>query len=158
MLEETLNDKELINKLNEILDDKNSVLKISIDDKENLKIEELENKEKSVGDITINNVTDTKKEEVSKLKKFTKYFFRVFEEFFDSVAKNFLKKKYKINNSVYNDGKKAIIAAHNKDSKTFLKKATDAALNMIKKIPTDKKKIIKNTKNVAIDEIYAWKE
>ena len=34
----------------------------------------------------------------------------------------------------------------------------DAYINMIKKIPTDKKKIIKNTKNVAIDEIYSWKE
>ena len=153
-----MNDKELINKLNEILDDKNSVLKISMDDKENLKIEEVENKEKSVGDININNVTDTKKEEVSKLKKFTKSVFKVFEEVFDSVAKNFLKKKYKINNSVYNDGKKAVIAIQNKDTKTFWKKATDAVLNLIKKIPTDKKKIIKNTKNVAIDEIYAWKE
>lgn len=105
-----------------------------------------------------NNISNEKNGEISKLKKITKSFLKIFEAFFDSIAKGFLKKKYKINNSVYNDGKKAIIAASNKDSKTFLKKATDAILNMIKKIPTDKKKIIKNTKNVAIDEIYSWKE
>lgn len=153
LLKETLDDRELLDKLNAALENKNTVLKISINDKENIKIEEMKDEEISIkqekNDNRVNN---------SKMKKITKSFFKVFEELFDSVAKNFLKKKYKINNSVYNDGKKAVIAAHNKDSKTFLKKATDAVLNMIKKIPTDKKKIIKNTKNVAIDEIYSWKE
>lgn len=155
LLEETLNDKNLINKLNEVLEDKSSILKISIDDKEKIKVEEIKNK-----DIIIKKEERvvTEKEKVSKIKKVTKSFFKIFEGFFDSVAKNFLKKKYKINNSVYNDGKKAIIAAQNKDLKTFFKKSTDAVLNLIKKIPTDKKKIIKNTKNVAIDEIYSWKE
>lgn len=153
LLKETLDDRELLDKLNAALENKNTVLKISINDKENIKIEEMKDEEISIkqekNDNRVNN---------SKMKKITKSFFKVFEELFDSVAKNFLKKKYKINNSVYNDGKKAVIAAHNKDSKTFLKKSTDAVLNMIKKIPTDKKKIIKNTKNVAIDEIYSWKE
>lgn len=157
LLEETLNDKKLLDKLSEILDDKDSMLKLSIDDKENIKIEEVKKDEISEGKIEQNVSKDMKKEKTSLLKKVTKSFFRIFEEFFDSVAKNFLKKKYKINNSVYNDGKKAVIAIRDKDSKTFLKKVTDAVLNMIKKIPTDKKKIIKNTKNIAIDEIYSWK-
>ena len=59
---------------------------------------------------------------------------------------------------MYNDGKKAVIAIQSKDTKTFFKKASDALLNLIKKIPPDTRKIIKNTKNVAIDEICSWKE
>lgn len=150
-----MNEKELLDKLNEVLEDKNSILKISIDDKEKIKVEEIKNEEVTSKETSSREV---KKEEVSKLRKVTKSFLKIFEELFDSIAKNFLKKKYKINNSVYNDGKKAIVAIQNKDTKTFWKKATDVALNMIKKIPTDKKKIIKNTKNVAIDEIYSLKE
>lgn len=162
LLEETLNNKDLINKLNEVLEEKNSILKISVDDKNKIKIEEVKN-EPIINEPIINkkinekSIDEVKNKEVSKLKKITKSFLKVFEEFFDSVAKNFLKKKYKINNSVYNDGKKAVIAIRNKDSKNFFKKATDAILNMTKKLSTEKKKIIKNTKNVAIDEIYSWK-
>lgn len=83
---------------------------------------------------------------------------RVFEEFIDSFAKKKLKEKYNLNYSVYNDGKKAIIAATKKDDKTFWKKATDSVLNAIKKIPTDTRKIIKNTKNAVIDEIFSWRK
>lgn len=155
MLEETLNDRDLINKLNEVLENKKSILKISVDEEDKIKIEEIRNDELSVNK---ENKKVPEKEEVLKIKKVAKSFFKIFEELIDSVAKNFLKKKYKINNSVYNDGKKAVQAIQNKDSKTFLKKATDAILNLIKKIPTDKKKIIKNTKNIAIDEIYSWKQ
>ena len=153
LLKETLDDRELLDKLNAALENKNTVLKISINDKENIKIEEMKDEEISIkqekNDNRVNN---------SKMKKITKSFFKVFEELFDSVAKNFLKKKYKINNSVYNDGKKAVVAVRNKDAKTFWKKATDSILYIFKKIPAETKKVIKNTKNVAIDEIFSWKK
>ena len=152
-MSEALNDSKLLDKLNEVLEDKKTILNISLDDKNVIKIVEK--------DITVSEnkkiIDDEKKKTTSFASKFFKSFYKIFESFFDSVAKNFLKKKYKINNSVYNDGKKAIIAIHNKDSKTFLKKATDSILNLFKKIPTDTRKIIKNTKNVAIDEVYSWK-
>ena len=72
------------------------------------------------------------------------------------MARKFLKEKYKLNYSVYNDGKKAVVAAKNRDFKTFFKKGTDAILYVFKKIPAASKKVIKNTKNVAIDEIFSW--
>ena len=153
MLSEALNDTKLLDKLNEVLEDNRSVLNISIDDKKVIKIEEKE--------ILLNQEEKMAHEEKSKkvgvLGKTLKSFYRIFEGFFDSVAKTFLKKKYKINNSVYNDGKKAIVALRGKDTKTFFKKVTDSILNLFKKIPADTRKIIKNTKNVAIDEIYSWK-
>lgn len=152
-MSEALNDDKVLDKLNEVLEDKKTALNISLDDRNVIKIEEK--------DLTVSEnkkiINEVKKKESSFDGKFLKSFYKVFESFLDSVTKTFLKKKYKINNSVYNDGKKAIIAIHNKDLKTFLKKSTDSILNLLKKIPTDTRKIIKNTKNVAIDEIYSWK-
>ena len=149
----TLNDPKLLNKLNEVLEEKNSTINISLDDKNVIKIEEKEIQGKNIQ----KNVFKTKGEDTSLFLKVIKSSYKIFESFFDSIAKNFLKKKYKINNSVYNDGKKAVVAICSKDTKTFLKKVTDSVLNLFKKIPSDTRKIIKNTKNVAIDEIYSWK-
>ena len=152
LLEDVLNNQELLNNLNEVLEKEKSVLKISLEDENIIKIEE----KRTTDYKDKNEIIIEKSKEVSKVSKFIKSFYKIFESFFDSVAKNFLKKKYKINNSVYNDGKKAIVAISEKDTKTFFKKVTDSLLGLFKKIPGDTKKIIKNTKNVAIDEIYSW--
>ena len=81
--------------------------------------------------------------------------YRVGEEFFDSMARKFLKEKFKWNFSVYNDGKDAVKSIKEKDYKNFIKKGTDSILYTIKKIPNSTKKIIKNTKNKVIDEVFA---
>lgn len=151
LLSDALNDAKLLEKLNEVLEDKNSIINISMDDKNVIKIEEKP--------VIIEKANAVEKDEKKKsiVGKVLKSFYKIFETFVDNAAKTFLKKKYKINNSVYNDGKKAAIALCDKDTKTFFKKATDSLLNLFKKIPADTRKIIKNTKNVAIDEMYSWK-
>ena len=151
LLEDALNDEKLLAKINEVLENEKMVLNITREPNDIIKIEEV--KLNKTEDVIKN---EKVKEKDSKTVKFIKSFLKVSESFFDTFAKNFLKKKFKINNSVYNDGKKAVVAIQNKDAKTFWKKATDSILNLFKKIPADAKKIIKNTKNTAIDEIYAW--
>lgn len=126
--------------MNEVLKEKELTLKVSNDDEKSILIQETQN----------NNI---KKDENTLTRKAKKVAFKTLGAFIDSFAKNFLKKKYKINYSVYNDGKKAVQAIKNKDRKTFYKKASDAVLNLIKKLPASTRKIIKDTKNGAIDEI-----
>ncbi len=151
LLESVLSDQELLDKLDEVLEDEKSFLNISREDKNVIKIEE-----KMINDNNQKEMIVESSKEISKPAKIIRSLYKIFESFFDSIAKTFLKKKFKINNSVYNDGKKAIIAMREKDTKTFWKKATDSVLNLFKKIPTDTRKIIKNTKNTAIEEIYSW--
>lgn len=128
-------------------DDKVQVSEMKIENASNF-VEKKENKE----------LTYVEGGKESKFVKIITSVGRVFEEFIDSFAKKFLKEKFKLNYSVYNDGKKAFVAVKNKDSKTFWKKATDSLLYIFKKIPSETKKVIKNTKNVAIDEIFSWKK
>ena len=135
-----------------MLDSEKTTINISLDKGNVIKVEEIKTELTKQEKIQKENGKST----VS-AGKILKSIYKVFESFFDSIAKTFLKKKFKINNSVYNDGKKAIIALHEKDTKTFLKRVTDSALNLLKKIPSDTRKIMKNTKNVAIDEIYSWR-
>ena len=152
MLKDALNDTKVIEKLNEVLEKEKTTINIYREGKEDL-IRVEEKKE----ELTIENIVPKVKENRTiTITKVLKAMYRIFEGFVDSIAKNFLKKKYKINNSVYNDGKKAVAALVGKDTKTFWKKATDSILNFLKKIPSDARKIIKNTKNIAIDEIYSW--
>lgn len=113
---------------------------------------------KNKDEIKENKIEDKKEEKPPMWKKVLTSSYKVFEEFFDSMARKLLKEKYKLNYSVYNDGKKAFVALKSDDIKTFLKKGTDSILYAIKKIPASTKKIIKNTKNVAIDEVFSWKE
>ena len=149
---EALNDTEVMNKLNQVLERKETTINISLDEGNVIKVEE---KKMEVTDEK--KVLKTDEKRTVSISKILKSVYKVFESFFDSIVKSFLKKKYKINNSVYNDGKKAVIALTEKDTKTFLKKATDSVLNLLKKLPVSTRKIIKDTKNVAIDEIYSWK-
>ena len=135
-----------------MLDSEKTTINISLDKGNVIKVEEIKTELTKQEKVQKDNGKST----VS-AGKILKSIYKVFESFFDSIAKIFLKKKFKINNSVYNDGKKAIIALHEKDTKTFWKRVTDSALNLLKKIPSDTRKIMKNTKNVAIDEIYSWR-
>ena len=170
-LEDVFENDDLKSELLDVLEKSELTLKLHLDGKDTICIEQVKNanieKDKNKEDEsvkTIDEKTDnlpqnTRKEENKKenfAAKFFKSTYKVFEEFFDSMARKFLKEKYKLNYSVYNDGKKAVVAAKNRDFKTFLKKGTDAILYVFKKIPAASKKVIKNTKNVAIDEIFSW--
>ena len=155
-MEDVLKDEKFMEGLSEVLEKDNISLKISTV-KDELKIEEIKNENKTTQAGEKNNKEPDKKKE-NKFLKLLGSVGRVFEELFDSVARKFLKEKFKLNYSVYNDGKKAVVAVKNKDAKTFWKKATDSILYIFKKIPAETKKVIKNTKNVAIDEIFSWKK
>ena len=169
-LEDALKRDSLSDELKDVLEKAELTLKLSLEDSNTIRIESIKesnNKENSL----INNQKNIGKSENKELKKdfvenkkqnvfykILKSTYRVCEEFFDSMAKKFLKEKYKLNYSVYNDGKKAIYAIKDKDVKTFLKKGSDSVLYIFKNIPVNIKKVIKNTKNVAIDEIFSWKD
>ncbi len=172
-LEKVLQNQSVQDELRKTLNDTNMLIKLSLEDGKTIKaqnvtkdelIKEVENT-KDTKNNSNNNVVQSKNElnvEVKKptplVKKILKSAYKIGEEFIDSSARRFLKKKYKLNYSVYNDGKKAIIAATQKDLKNFLKSGTDALLYTAKKIPAETKKVIKNTKNVAIDEVFSWKQ
>lgn len=168
---------DISNKLEEVLKDAEISIKLSMDDNNVIRIDEvnlnkddeilnkadINNKISNVNEKYSTNISNEKDNIVEDKKgniipKILKSGAKVVGEIFDSTMKEYLKKKYKWNYSVYNDGKKAIIAATQKDYKNFLKSATDSLLYTMKKIPSNTKKIIKNTKNVAIDEIYSWKD
>lgn len=147
------------------------MLKISLQKDGKINVQKID-EESSLEGVTTKKIEDEKKntlqtakseekvEEVktkeSKLKKVLKSVYRVSEELIDSALRVFLKKKFKLNYSVYNDGKSAIKSIISKDYKNSIKKGTDSILYTIKKIPAHIKKIIKNTKNKAIDEAFAW--
>ncbi|MBQ8299372.1 MAG: hypothetical protein IJX99_05860 [Clostridia bacterium] len=158
-MEDVLKDEKFMEGLSEVLEKDNVSLKVSTANDE-LKIEEIkiESRTTQVGDKNNKDPSQEKEKNENKFFKLLGSVGRIFEEFFDSAMRKFLKKKFKLNYSVYNDGKKAIIAAREKDAKTFWQKATDSILYAFKKIPAETKKIIKNTKNVAIDEIFSWKK
>lgn len=158
-MEDVLKDERFMEELSEVLERDNVSLKISAGNDE-LKVEEIkiEGKTTQVGGKNNKDPSQETEKKENKFKKFLGSVGRVFEEFFDSFARKFLKEKFKLNYSVYNDGKKAVVAAKNKDAQTFWKKATDSILYVFKKIPAETKKLIKNTKNVAIDEIFLWKK
>lgn len=159
--------------LNNTLNEASEVLRISLKDNNVVNVQKVkENREeKSTDELELDNnsidknvivinangqkelAENTKKE---KVKMVLRSAYRVGEEFLDSVARKYLKKRYKLNFSVYNDGKDAVKSVMLKDYKTFLKKGTDSILYAIKKIPSDTKKVIKNTKNKAIDEVFSW--
>lgn len=159
------------NELNESLESVSTVLKISLQKDGKINVQKLD-EANSLESLTYKKQEDknvdvsqtVKKEEKSeetktkesKVKKALKSVYRIGEELIDSVARSFLKKKFKLNYSVYNDGKSAIKSIISKDYKKTIKKGTDSILYMIKKIPANIKKIIKNTKNKAIDEAFAW--
>ncbi len=147
LLEKTLNDEKIINKMNEVLKEKELQLKVSQGSEKSIVIQEVKNENNSVEKEKTNSNTV--------MPKVKRVAFKTALAFLDSSIKNFLKKKYKVNYSTYNDGKKVVKAIKDKDSKTFYKKASDTLLNSMKKLPSEAKKIIKDTKNVAIDEIYS---
>lgn len=162
-LEDALNKEELTDELKDVLEKAELTLKLSLQDANTIHVEPIKNELKIENKLTFekaNKVVNESKEETKTpfWKKFLVSSYKVFEEFFDSMAKKFLKEKYKLNYSVYNDGKKAITALKNNDIKTFLTKGTDSILYTLKKIPANVKKVIKSTKNVAIDEVFSWKE
>lgn len=150
------------NQLNETLEDTSTILKISLQDNNQINIKRIKDERdiKEENKIILsqksnsNEIVDTKNN--SKIKMVLKSLYRVGEEFIDSMVRKFLKEKFKWNFSVYNDGKDALKSIGKKDYKIFIKKGTDSILYTIKKIPNDTKKVIKNTKNKAIDEVFSW--
>lgn len=150
------------NQLNETLEDTSTILKISLQDNNQINIKRIKDERdiKEENKIILsqksnsNEIVDIKNN--SKIKMVLKSLYRVGEEFIDSMVRKFLKEKFKWNFSVYNDGKDALKSIGKKDYKTFIKKETDSILYTIKKIPNDTKKVIKNTKNKAIDEVFSW--
>ena len=70
----------------------------------------------------------------------------------DSIAKKYLKDKFKINYSTYNNGKKALTAALKKDGETFIKKSFDTVISLFKKVPATTKMVIRNVKNKIVEE------
>lgn len=73
----------------------------------------------------------------------------------DSIAKKYLKDKFKINYSTYNDGKKALTAAIKKDGETFLKKGFDVVFSGFKKLPSTTKMVFRNVKNKIVEEVFS---
>lgn len=73
----------------------------------------------------------------------------------DSIAKKYLKDKFKINYSTYNNGKKALSAAIKKDGETFLKKSFDVVFSAFKKIPSTTKMVFRNVKNKIVEEVFS---
>ncbi len=72
----------------------------------------------------------------------------------DSIAKKYLKDKFKINYSTYNNGKKTVTAAIKKDGEAFIKKGFDTLLSAFKKIPASTKMVIRNVKNKVVEEAF----
>lgn len=72
----------------------------------------------------------------------------------DSIAKKYLKDKFKINYSTYNNGKKAVTAAIKKDGEAFIKKGLDTIMGLFKKIPASTKMVIRNVKNKVVEEAF----
>ena len=144
----TLKDADLTIKLS--LKNDNSTIGI---EKVNNKNEIVSKKENSYSDILLNLFkVNTEKSLIGKAAKVT---LRVGEEIFDSTIRELFKKKFKWNYSVYNDAKSAAFAFRNNDTKKALIKGSDSLLGIVNKIPTSTKKIIKNAKNVAIDEVFS---
>lgn len=81
---------------------------------------------------------------------------RIGETLVDSIAKKYLKDKFKVNYSTYNDGKKAIKAAIKKDGETFLKKSFDVVFSGFKKLPATTKMVFRNVKNKVVEEVLSW--
>lgn len=73
----------------------------------------------------------------------------------DSIAKKYLKDKFKVNYSTYNDGKKALTAAIKKDGETFLKKGIDVVFGLFKKVPATTKMVFRNVKNKVVEEVFS---
>lgn len=171
-LEKVLRNQNVQDELKKTLNDTNMLIKLSLEDGKTIKAQNVTKDElikeaidKNARNQSNSSIVQDKNKlnvEVQKptplVKKILKSAYKIGEEFIDSSARKFLKKKYKLNYSVYNDGKKAIVAATQKDLKNFLKSGTDAILYTVKKIPAETKKVIKNTKNVAIDEVFSWKQ
>ncbi len=153
-INDIFNNNELKEKLASVLKDEDKKINISLRDGNKLIIEEVGINTKT------ENLKSTKKgvEKKSLIRRVAQSIYNVGETLFDSLAKKILKKKYKINYSVYNNGKDAIKAAKEKDSKKFLKKFLDAILYSIKKIPSETRNVIKNTKNTLIDEAFSYFE
>ncbi|MBQ9279759.1 MAG: hypothetical protein IJ215_01755 [Clostridia bacterium] len=166
-LEEAFDSEKLNNELKETLEKASLTLKLYLKDDNTIGIEQVKDSKKSttkekskevekfenLTDVALDRLkVDTKKSMVG---KGARVVLRVGEELLDSSLREFFKKKYKWNYSVYNDAKSAALATRNKDYQTAIKKATDSILYSIPKISASTKKIIKNTKNVAIDEGFS---
>ena len=70
----------------------------------------------------------------------------------EATLKAFLKKKFNINFSTFNDMKTALNAAMDGNLKEALKKTSDAAVDGIAVLPSTVKTVIKNVKNTVIDK------
>ncbi len=112
--------------------------------------------EKEVGDKSEQKSWFTKLSEASMKGQIFSALGRVGSTLFDSLAKKFLKDKYKMNYSVYNNGKKAVVAATKKDAVTFVKKGLDAVVSAIKWIKPTTKMVIRNVKNKVVDEVFGF--
>ncbi len=80
---------------------------------------------------------------------------RIGETLVDSIAKKYLKDKFKVNYSTYNDGKKALKAVIKKDGETFLKKGFDVIFSGLKKLPATTKMVFRNVKNKVVEEVFS---
>ncbi len=160
--EKKLENNKINNQLNETLESTSTILKTSLQDNNQMDIKSIKNEkgikeENKIMQAQSNNAdkaVDTKNK--SKIKMVLKSVYKIGEEFIDSMARKILKEKFKWNFSVYNDGKDAFKSIKEKDYKNFIKKGTDSILYTIKKIPSSTKRVIKNTKNKAIDEVFSW--
>ena len=109
------------NQLNETLEDTSTILKISLQDNNQINIKRIKDERdiKEENKIILsqksnsNEIVDTKNN--SKIKMVLKSLYRVGEEFIDSMVRKFLKEKFKWNFSVYNDGKDALKSIGKKD-------------------------------------------
>ena len=177
-LEQALENEKLNEELRETLENANLTLKLYMKEDHTIGIERVEDNGKIVAKSNSKSSTKEKENNAKKYENLTdvaldrlkvdtqksmvgkgaRVVLRVGEELLDSSLREFFKKKYKWNYSVYNDAKSAALATKSKDYQTAIKKATDSVLYAIPKIPASTKKIIKNTKNVAIDEGFALSE
>lgn len=155
-IENSLEDNNFRERLSEVLENDKVTIRMFADGNEvTIKDITIENSSKLTDSYSKHLKTQVNKvEKKSIIEKLGSAMKKGIETTIDSFAKNFLKKKYKLNYSVYNDGKKALIAIKNRDAPTFLKKISDSALYTIKAIPSETKKVIKNTKNTIIDEFF----
>ncbi len=152
---ETLKNEELSKMLKERLEKEDVNMIFSLDEDEKI-IATISNYEQKIEEKGKEIKNDQNIPKLSTWEKFKKAFCNVCKDTFDTVFKIFLKKKFNINNSVYNDSRDGITATIKGDFMKATTKTSDAILGSIKSISGDTKKIIKSAKNAIIKEAFDW--
>lgn len=155
-----------MNMLETMLSEKNEILEVKQELKkdDNFNDEFLINEKDNGLDRTIDGISETLKKNIEKevekinednsiWEKITKgSFSKIIKTAIETTLKSFLKKKFNINFSTFNDMKTAWNAAMDGNLKEALKKTSDVAVDGIAVLPASVKSAIKSVKNGVIDK------